>query len=186
MMPSMRDGCWVTSQVSGGRVRRSASRNIGQNHGIPPLLMGSFDFSQWLRENVRAVPRQEIGFDASAGVVAGPRDATPVPPPFGDLRQFKIAGSSVAALLHSPAGEQGAPSEITLMWQFSSVATMTSRTCFRPSRTKGSMSKSPCLTRLHHRANWERWPTGWSCSAAFLGQCWMLKKPEGDQQPFGD
>ena len=106
------EGCWVTSQVADGRVRRSASRNIGQHQGNIPSLLGGFDLSEWVRKNFRAAPGKEICIVQSAGATYGPGDGTPLPPPTGARRPFTLSGSSVAALLYSPTGEQCASIDI--------------------------------------------------------------------------
>ena len=100
------EGCLVTSQVADGRVRRSASRNIGQRPGDIPQILGGLDVSKWVKENFRAAPGQEIRVVQTAGVMGGPGDGTPVPPPTGERRLFTISGSSVAAVLRSPTSEQ--------------------------------------------------------------------------------
>jgi hypothetical protein len=100
------EDCWVTSQFADGRVRRSASRNIGQHPGDIHSLLGSFDLSEFIRKNFRAAPGQEIRLVQSAGATAGPGDGTPLPPPTGEPRRFTLSGSSVTGLLRSPAGDQ--------------------------------------------------------------------------------
>lgn len=106
------EGCWVTSQVADGRVRRSASRNIGQHRGGIPQVLGGLDLSEWVRKNFRAAPGEEIRIVQSAGAMYGPGDGTPLPPPTGARRQFTLSGSSVAAGLRSPTSEQCASIDI--------------------------------------------------------------------------
>jgi hypothetical protein len=107
------EGCWVTSQVAHGRVRRSASLNIGQHQGDIHLLQRGFDLSEWVKKNFRAAPGKEIGIVQSAGVRYGPGDATPLPRPTGDPRRFTLSGSSVAAALRSPTGHECASIDIS-------------------------------------------------------------------------
>lgn len=106
------EGCWVTSQVADGRVRRSAGRNIGQHPGDIPQLLGGLDLSKWVRENFRAATGQEIRIVQSAGATYGPGDGTPVPSPTGERQRFTLSGSSVTALLRSPTSEQSASIDI--------------------------------------------------------------------------
>jgi hypothetical protein len=115
------ENCWVTSQIADGRVRRSASMNIGQNPGNVSMLFGGFDVTDWVKKNFRAAPGQELGLVQSAGVMAGPGDAIPNPPPRGDSRRFTLSGSSVAASFNSPTGEKLASIEIS---QLNSVLEM--------------------------------------------------------------
>lgn len=103
------EACWVTSQVADGRVRRAASRNVGQQSGAIPLLLGGVDLSEWLKTNFRPAPGQEIRIVQSASAAYGPGDGKPVPAPSGEPRHFILSGSSVAARLRSPKGDQGPP-----------------------------------------------------------------------------
>src|ERR1019366_10957 len=75
------EDCWVTSQFADGRVRRSAGRNIGQHPDDIHSLLGGFDLPEFIRKNFRTAPGQEIRLVQSAGVMVGPGDGTPLPPP---------------------------------------------------------------------------------------------------------
>ena len=101
------EACWVTSQVADGRVRRSTGRNVGQQQGGIPLVMGGIDVSDWVKKNFRPAPRQEIRLVQSAGAAYGPGDGTPIPEPFGEVRRFVLAGSHTAVRLHSTDGANG-------------------------------------------------------------------------------
>jgi hypothetical protein len=107
------EDCWTTSQIADGRVRRSASLNVGQHPGGAPALFGGFDLHEFIKKNFRAAPGKEIRFVQGAGVMAGPGDATPMPPPAGESRRFVLSGSTVTALLSSQAGEPCASIAIT-------------------------------------------------------------------------
>jgi hypothetical protein len=98
------EACWVTSQIADDSVSRSASLNIGQHPGSIPLLTESFDMSEWVTRNLRAVPGKEIRLVQSAGLRIGPGGGTPLPP-MGEPRRFTLSGSSVVTLLRSPAGD---------------------------------------------------------------------------------
>jgi hypothetical protein len=114
------EGCWVTSQVADGRVRRTAMRNVGEHGGSISLLHQGLDLSDWIKKNFRAAPGKEIRLVQSAGVMAGPGDAVPVPPPEGEPRKFTLSGASVTGILRSPSGQHCASVEIT---QLESVIT---------------------------------------------------------------
>jgi|HubBroStandDraft_6_1064221.scaffolds.fasta_scaffold136454_2 hypothetical protein len=107
--------CWVTSQTVDGRVRRSASLNIGQHEGAIHQLVGGFDVSEFIKKNFRAAPGKEIKLIQGAGAMAGPGDAIPLPPPSGEPRRFKLSGSTVVGLLRSPTGDHCASVEIALL-----------------------------------------------------------------------
>ncbi len=96
--------CWVTSQVADGRVRRSASRNVGEAEGDVSIILGGFDVSGFVRKNFRAEPGKGMRIVQSAGATYGPGDGTPVPAPTGEFRTFTLSGSSVAGLLRSQGG----------------------------------------------------------------------------------
>jgi hypothetical protein len=106
------EDCWVTSQIADGRMRRSASLNIGQQEGAIHQLVGGLDLSEWVKKNFRAAPGKEIKLIQSAGLVAGPGDGTPQAPPSGKPRRFTLSASSVGASLHSPTGDHCASIEI--------------------------------------------------------------------------
>ncbi len=106
------EGCWVTSQVADGRVRRTASRNVGDHGGSIPQLLHGLGLSDWIKKNYRAAPGKEIRLVQSAGVIAGPGDGVPVPPPEGDPRSFRLSGSSVTGMLRSPSAQHCASIEI--------------------------------------------------------------------------
>lgn len=100
------EGCWVTSQTTDGRIRRSTGLNIGQNPGGIPSIHGDFDLSEFIGKNFRAAPGQEMRLIQTAGAICGPGDGTPVPAPTGEPRRFTLSGSSVTALLRSPSGDE--------------------------------------------------------------------------------
>jgi hypothetical protein len=106
------EACWVTSQVADGRVRRWATRNVGDRAGWIPQLTGGMDLSAWIEKNFRAAPGKEIKLVQSAGVIAGPGDATPVPPPEGQPRRFTLSGSSARGVLRSGSGQPCASIDI--------------------------------------------------------------------------
>jgi hypothetical protein len=93
----------------GQLLRRSASRNVGEHAGSIPILQGGSD---WVKKNYRAAPGKEIRFVQTAGVVAGPGGATPMPPPDGEPRIFALSGSSGALSLRSPSGKHCVSIEI--------------------------------------------------------------------------
>ena len=105
--------CWVTSQVTNGRARRSAGRNVGEQGGAIPLVQGGMDVTEWVRKNFRAAPGKEIRLVQDAGMIVGPGDMVSVPPPEGEPRTFKLTGSSITAQLRSPSGKDCASIEIT-------------------------------------------------------------------------
>jgi len=106
------EGCWVTSQVADGRVRRTATRNVGEHGGSIPQLLHGLDLSDWIKKNFRAAPGKEIRLVQSAGAILGPGDGVALPPPEGDPRKFTLSGSSVTGMLRSPSGQHCASIEI--------------------------------------------------------------------------
>ncbi len=106
------EGCWVTSQVGVGPVRRSASRNIGSHLGDIPLIQSGFNMSDFIRQNIRAIPGKPISLVQRATAIFGPGGGTPLPPPTGPPLAFTLTGSSAAMSLRSPAGDPCATVEI--------------------------------------------------------------------------
>jgi hypothetical protein len=100
------EGCWTTSLAKDDLNLRSTARNVGNREGSVPQLTGSFDISDWIKQNFRAAPGQEIKIVQSAGVIAGSGGATPLPQPEGEPRTFKLTGSSITSPLLSPYGQQ--------------------------------------------------------------------------------
>ncbi len=107
------EGCWVTSQVADGRVRRSASRNFSEQGGLIPLIHHGMDLSEWVKENFRAAPGKQISLVQTAGFIAGPVYATPLPPPEGQPRRFVLCGPPATGVLRSPSGHPCASIEIS-------------------------------------------------------------------------
>jgi hypothetical protein len=105
------EDCWVTSQVADGRIRRFSARNVG-GEGYISQLMGGIDLSEWIKKNFKAAPGKVLGIVQAVGATFGKGDATPVPPPSGEARRFKLSGSGVVASLRSPAGDECATIEI--------------------------------------------------------------------------
>jgi hypothetical protein len=107
------EGCWTTSLAKDDLNLRSTARNVGNREGSVPQLTGSFDISDWIKQNFRAAPGQEIKIVQSAGVIAGSGGATPLPQSEGEPRTFKLTGSSITSPLLSPYGQQCASIEIS-------------------------------------------------------------------------
>jgi hypothetical protein len=105
--------CWVTSQVTDGRARRSATRNVGEQGGSIPSVQAGMDLTDWVMKNLRAAPGKEIRLVQGASVIVGPGDLVPVPPPEGKPWTFKLTGSSTTTQLRSPSGKRCASIEIT-------------------------------------------------------------------------
>ena len=110
---SVSEECWVKSQVTDGGARRSAGRNVGEQVGAIPLVQAGMDMTEWARKNLRAAPGKEIRLVQNAGVIAGPGDMAPMPPPEGEPRTFRLTGSSTTMRLCSPSGKDCASVEIT-------------------------------------------------------------------------
>ena len=106
------EGCWVTSQIADGRARRSAMRNVGDRAGSIPQLEVGGDLSDLIKKNFRAAPGKEIRLRESVGVIFGPGDGVPLPPPEGDPRRFMLSGSLITELLRLASGQHCASIEI--------------------------------------------------------------------------
>jgi len=102
------ESCRVTSQRSDGAFERSVTRNVGQQPGAVPHIIGGMDISEWIRKNFRAAPGKEITFVQGAGIKTGASGGTPMPPPTGEHRKFKLSGSSISVPLFSSTGERSA------------------------------------------------------------------------------
>jgi hypothetical protein len=107
------EDCWVTSKIADGRVRRSASLNVGQHKGGVPLISEGLDLHEWIKRNFRAAPGEEITIVQSAGAIFGPGDGIPLSPPAGEHRRFTLSGSTVAGSCSSLAGSQPASIKIS-------------------------------------------------------------------------
>ena len=70
---------------------------------------------QWVKENFQTAPGQEIQLRTLGAVMAGPGGATPLPPPQGEPRTFKLSGGSIAGPLRSPAGTHCASLKMTVL-----------------------------------------------------------------------
>jgi hypothetical protein len=107
------EGCWVSSQFADGRRRHFVSQNVGTHDDSIPMLQGGMDIVDFIKKNFRSAPGRELRLIASGGVLAGPGDQTPLPPPEGDPRRFVISGSSIIGAVRSPSGEHCAIIEIS-------------------------------------------------------------------------
>jgi hypothetical protein len=101
------EGCWVTSTLADGRVRRSTMQNIGTQGGSIPQLFAGVDLWEKIRRDFRAEPGKELRLDTAASAIFGPGDTIPVPPPQGEARTFNLSGSSATGLLQSTCGVCG-------------------------------------------------------------------------------
>jgi hypothetical protein len=109
------EGCWVTSQYLDGRIRRSAAINVRQHSGGIPQIMAGIDMAEFVKQNFRAAPGQEIRIVQAAGATVGPGDGIPTPPPRGDPVAVKITGGSRESALRAPDQVQCASLGITIL-----------------------------------------------------------------------
>jgi hypothetical protein len=108
--------CWVGSQFEDGTLRRVQTHGLGGVvEGSVPHLVGGLDMLQWVKENFRTAPGQNIQLVQSAAVMAGPGGATPLPPPEGEPRTFKLSGGSVESALRSPVGTHFASLKMSVL-----------------------------------------------------------------------
>jgi hypothetical protein len=75
-------------------------------------MLGGFDLSDWAKKNLQVAPGRELRVRQVAGMIAGPGDGVPLPPPEGDPRRFALSGSSIAGFLRLPSGQHCAAIEI--------------------------------------------------------------------------
>jgi hypothetical protein len=107
------EGCWVTSTLADGRVRRSSMHNVGPQGGSIPQLFAGVDLWEMIKRDFRAEPGKELRLDTAASAIFGPGDGMPVPPPQGEPRAFTLSGSSVTGPLRSASGDVCGSIEIT-------------------------------------------------------------------------
>jgi hypothetical protein len=108
---SVSAGCWVSSQISDGNRRQFAMHNVGHHSGAVRNLQNGIDISEFIKQNFQLNPDAKL--IAAAGVMAGPGDGVPLPPPEGEPRQFFLSGSSITGILRSSSGEHCATIHIT-------------------------------------------------------------------------
>ena len=104
--------CWVISQFSEGRMRHNTSKNIDGEGGVPTIMHG-FDITEFVMKNFKDVLGNQPRLLVTAGVVGGPGDGKPMPPPEGEPRTFIISGTAVSGILRSSAGGELASIVIT-------------------------------------------------------------------------
>jgi hypothetical protein len=98
------EGCWVTSTLADGRVRRSAMQNVGTQGGSIPQLFAGVNHWEVIKRDFRAEPGKELRLDTAATAIFGPGDSILVPPPHGEARTFKLSGASITGSLRSASG----------------------------------------------------------------------------------
>ncbi len=106
------EGCWVTSQIADARMRRISARYVGENKGSVPTLMPGLEILDHIKKNFNVKTGTDLRLIPIGGVIIGPGDGIPTPPPEGDPRTFVFAGSSAVGLLRSASGEKVALIEI--------------------------------------------------------------------------
>jgi hypothetical protein len=63
------EGCWVTSTLADGRVRRSAMQNVGIQGGSIPQLFAGVDLWERIRRDFRAEPGKKLRLDTAASAI---------------------------------------------------------------------------------------------------------------------
>ena len=106
-------GCWVASQYSGGDLRRTELRSIGDKEGSVGHLFSGLDLLEWVGKNFRAAPGEAICIHPLGGVMAGPGGGVPLPPAEGEPRDFTLSVSSFTGILWEPNGQHCASLQIT-------------------------------------------------------------------------